>query len=145
MPDWVWWVVAALALAAIEIVSLDLILGMIAVGALAAAVVAALGLNIVAQVLVAAIVSLLLLFAVRPIALRHLKASPQARTNVEALVGAPALVLKRVDQHTGLVKIGGEDWTARALDPAGVFDPGVSLTVVRIDGATAVVDSATAR
>jgi membrane protein implicated in regulation of membrane protease activity len=141
MPDWVWWVVAALALAAVEIVSLDLIFAMVAVGALAAAVVAAVGGNLVAQVLTAAVVSVLLLFAVRPVALRHLRASPQARTNVEALVGAPALVLQRVDRHTGLVKLGGEDWTARTLQPDSSFEPGTNLTVVRIDGATAVVDS----
>jgi len=142
MADWVWWVVAALALAAIEIVSLDLIFGMVAIGALAGAVAAALGANLVVQVLVAMFVSVLLIFAVRPVALRHLRASPQARTNVDALIGSPALAMQRVDRYQGLVKIGGEDWTARSLRTDQVFEPGAHLTVVRIDGATAVVDNA---
>ncbi|HUW17125.1 MAG TPA: NfeD family protein [Actinomycetes bacterium] len=140
MPEWVWWVVVALALAAVEVLSLDLIFGMIAVGALAAGIVAVAGGSFMFQVLSAAVVSLLLLFAVRPIALRHLRSSPQARTNVEALVGSGALVLQRVDRHTGLVKLGGEDWTARSLSPDSSFEPGANLTVVRIDGATAIVD-----
>lgn len=140
MPEWIWWVVAALALAAVEIVSLDLIFGMVAIGALAGAVAAALGANLVVQVLVAMGVAVLLLFAVRPVALRHLKASPQARTNVDALVGGAALVMQRVDRYQGLVRIGGEDWTARSLRPDQSFEPGAHLTVVRIDGATAVVD-----
>jgi membrane protein implicated in regulation of membrane protease activity len=142
MPDWIWWVVAALVLAAIEIVSLDLIFGMVAVGAVAGAIAAALGANLVVQVLVASVTAVLLLFAVRPVALRHLRSSPQSRTNIDALVGGAAVVLQRVDRSAGLVKIGGEDWSARALRPDSSFEPGEHLTVIRIDGATAVVDSA---
>lgn len=143
MPDWVWWVVAALALLALEIVSLDLVLAMVALGALAGAVAAALGASLVGQVLTAAIVSVLCLFGVRPVAIRHLRSSPQARTNVDALVGAEALVLQRVDRFQGLVRIGGEDWSARTEGPAHAFEPGTQLVVLRIDGATAVVGSRT--
>lgn len=139
MPDWVWWVVGALALLALEIISLDLILAMVAVGALAGAVAAALGVGLVGQVLAAAIVSVLCLFGVRPIAIRHLQASPQAATNIDALIGADALVLQRVDRLHGLVRIGGEDWSARTDRSDGTFEPGTHLFVVRIDGATAVV------
>ncbi|MFZ0323805.1 MAG: NfeD family protein [Actinomycetes bacterium] len=144
MPDWAWWVVAALALAALEIVSLDLIFGMMAVGAVAGAVAAGLGATLLAQVFVAGVVSVLMLFAVRPVALRQLRNTPQARTNVHALAGQAALVLQRVDRYSGLVKIGGEDWTARSLHAERAFEPGTHLTVVRIDGATAVVDDKSA-
>lgn len=140
MPDWIWWVVAALALLALEIVSLDLIFAMVAVGALGGAVAAAFGADLVIQVVAAALVSVLMLFAVRPVAIRHLRSSPQARTNIDALVGSGARVLQRVDANQGLVRIGGEDWSARALRSDQSFEPGTAVTVVRIDGATAVVD-----
>lgn len=140
MPDWIWWVVAALALLALEIVSLDLVFAMVAVGALGGAVAAAFGADLVIQVVVAAVVSVLMLFAVRPVAVRHLRSSPQARTNVDALVGSGARVLQRVDANQGMVRIGGEDWSARALKADQSFEPGTPVTVVRIDGATAVVD-----
>ena len=53
--------------------------------------------------------------------------------------GAGALVLARVDEHSGLVKIGGEEWTARAYDATQVLEPGQKVQVVDIKGATALV------
>lgn len=139
MAAWLWWIVVVLVLAAVEILSLDFIFAMVAMGALAAAVAALLGAPLLLQVIVAAVGSILLLFTVRPIALRALRSTPQARTNVHALIGAQATVLRRVDRFGGLVKIGGEEWTARADADDVVFEAATSVYVARIDGATAVV------
>jgi membrane protein implicated in regulation of membrane protease activity len=48
-------------------------------------------------------------------------------------------VLQRVDQNGGRVKIGGEEWSARAYMPDQVLEPGTEVEVVKIDGATALV------
>jgi len=48
-------------------------------------------------------------------------------------------VLQRVDDSGGLVRIGGEDWTARAYMPGQVLEPGVQVEVAEISGATALV------
>lgn len=48
-------------------------------------------------------------------------------------------MLDRVAQHAGQVKLEGEVWTARPLDDNDVYEPGDQVTVMRIDGATAVV------
>ena len=56
-----------------------------------------------------------------------------------SLEGKTALVLDRVAQHAGQVKLEGEVWTARPLDDNDVYEPGDQVTVMRIDGATAVV------
>ena len=56
-----------------------------------------------------------------------------------ALVGAPAVVLQRVDADGGLVRIGGEDWSARAYVPDQVLEPGAKVEVAEISGATALV------
>jgi membrane protein implicated in regulation of membrane protease activity len=61
------------------------------------------------------------------------------RTGAAALVGAPAVVLQRVDGHGGQVKIGGEVWSARAFDEDHAFEPGTRVEVLKIDGATALV------
>ncbi len=37
------------------------------------------------------------------------------------------------------MKLDGQVWTARPLNDGDVFEPGDSVTVVQIDGATAVV------
>ena len=49
------------------------------------------------------------------------------------------LVLDRVARHEGQVKLHGEVWTARPLNDNDVYEPGDQVTVVQIDGATAVV------
>ena len=61
------------------------------------------------------------------------------RTGTAALIGAPAVVLQRVDAQGGRVRIGGEEWSARAYVPDQVLEPGVKVEVAEIQGATALV------
>ena len=94
--------------------------------------------------MVFACVSTLLLFAVRPWVKRRLAAAtPQMKTNVEALIGRSAVTITPVDREGGRVRLGGEEWSAR-LAPAAQggatrLEAGVSVTVAQIDGAVAVV------
>jgi membrane protein implicated in regulation of membrane protease activity len=64
---------------------------------------------------------------------------PQLRTGAAALVGARATVLERVDDTDGRVRIGGEEWSARAYLDGQVIEPGTRVEVVEIKGATALV------
>ena len=139
MEPWVWWLVAAVALVAVEVVTLDLIFVMLAAGAAAGAVTAVAGAPVAVQAAVALVVALAMLGAVRPVALRHLRQPIETRTGVAALVGAKALVLERVDAHSGRVKLAGEVWSARAYDGESVFEPGQTVDVASIEGATALV------
>jgi membrane protein implicated in regulation of membrane protease activity len=135
----VWWIVIAVALGIAEVFTTFLVFGMFAGGALAAALVASFDGNVVLQAIAFVVVSAALLILVRPIARRHLHTSPEIRTGVDALVGQPALVVERVDAHNGRVKIGGEIWSARALHPEQILEPGTEVDVIEIKGATAVV------
>lgn len=139
---WLWWLGGALVLGVIEMLSVDLIFLMFAGGALAAMVAALFGAPAWAQVLVFAVVSVVLLLGVRPWAKRALTSStPTVRTNVAAHVGREAVVLIDVTDRAGRVKLAGEVWTARAARPGLVLPAGTAVTVVRIDGANAVVDA----
>ena len=91
------------------------------------------------QVVVFAVASFAAVGVLRPIARRHLSMPHAIRTGSAALVGAQAVVLKRVDANGGLVRIGGEDWSARAYMPDQVLEPGVQVEVAEISGATALV------
>lgn len=140
MPDWVIWVILAAVLAAGEVLaSFTFILGPIAIAALAPAVVALVGGPIEAQLGAFIVASIASLALVRPIARRHLRTPARIRTGTAALIGARALVLERVDADSGQVKIGGEVWTARPYDEDDVYEPGVRVEVIKIDGATALV------
>ncbi|MER6217914.1 MULTISPECIES: NfeD family protein [unclassified Streptomyces] len=136
---WVWWLIGAVGLGIPLVLTAMPEFGMFAVGALAASVTAALGAGAVAQVLVFIIVSAGLVAVVRPLANRHRDQRPHHRSGIEALKGRTAVVLERVDGSGGRIKLAGEVWSARALDTHTSFEPGQSVDVVDIDGATAVV------
>ena len=139
MDEWVWWMIAAGVLAVGEIVTVSFFLGPVAIAAVLAAVVALVGGGLALQSLVFIAASVASLAVLRPLARRHLRTPSRLRSGTAALVGAPALVLERVDLNGGQVKIGGEVWSARSYDEDEVIEPGARATVMQIDGATALV------
>lgn len=134
------WLIAAAALAVAEAFTTTFVLLMLAAGALAAAGAAALDASVVTQGIVFGVVSGLALVAVRPFARRHLaRTSAPEAIGVEAIAGSSGVVLERVDADSGLVKIEGDTWTARAYDATQVLEPGDRIEVIEIRGATAMV------
>lgn len=139
MPVWLIWLIIAGVLAAGETASGTLVLVMMSGGAVGGAVTAAAGGNLLLQVIVALIVTVGLVWLVRPIAARHMSPGPAAITGSDALVGQEAVVLAEVTRDGGRVRLNGSEWSARAKDPAQDLLPGTRVAVVAIDGATAVV------
>jgi membrane protein implicated in regulation of membrane protease activity len=134
------WLIAALALAGAEVLTGDMFLLMLGGGALTAAGASwLLGGPIWVGGAVFAVVSMLLLVLVRPAVRRRLSTAEALTTGIQALEGKSAVVLDRVGQHEGRVKLDGEVWTARPLMDHDVYEPGDQVTVMHIDGATAVV------
>ncbi|NTW40759.1 MAG: NfeD family protein [Cellulomonadaceae bacterium] len=142
---WAWWMGAALALAVVEILSLDLVLIMFAGGALVGGVLALLGADLWVDIVGFGVTSTLLLLALRPFLLRHLRDRvPLIETNAAAQVGRTAVVVAEVTERAGRVKLSGEVWTART-EHDEVARVGSEVRVVRITGATAVVTGASGR
>ena len=140
MPAAVIWLIFALGLAGAEALTGDMFLLMLSGGALAAGGSSwLLHLPIWADGAVFLVVSVLLLMLVRPALRRRLTPPKAITTGVEALEGKSALVLDRVARDEGQVKLDGQVWTARPLNDGDVFEPGERVTVMHINGATAVV------
>jgi membrane protein implicated in regulation of membrane protease activity len=140
MGAWIAWAIVAVGLAVGEIFTPGLFfLGPLAVAAVASAIVAAIGAGIAVQVVVFAGASLASLAVLRPLARAHLHMPPSLRTGTAALVGARAIVVQRVDENGGRIRLGGEEWSARAYMPEQVFEPGAHVEVAEIQGATALV------
>ncbi|MGT2427234.1 NfeD family protein [Amnibacterium kyonggiense] len=141
---WVLWLVITVVAVVLELVTLSLVFAMIAVGSLVGGLGTwLLGWSAPLQVVAAAVLSALLVFLIRPVLYRALVAGrPRALTNVDALHGMSARATASFVDGTGYARLAnGETWTARLDDrhehePVGV---GTRLTVVGIDGATAVV------
>jgi membrane protein implicated in regulation of membrane protease activity len=134
------WLVAAVVLAIAELFTLDLVLIMLAGGAFVASVVGAVGLGVPVQLAAFAVVSLLGLGAVRPAVKRRLhRGADPTVMGIEAMEGGEASVVEEVAEGRGMVKIGGELWSARPYDITQVIEVGTRVRVVEIKGATALV------
>jgi len=140
MAAWIAWAIVAVGLAVGEIFTPGLFfLGPIAVAAVVSAVAASIGAGVAIQVVVFAGASLASVAVLRPLARAHVRLPPALRTGTAALVGARAVVLQRVDDNGGRIKLGGEEWSARSYMPDQVFEPGTHVEVAEIRGATALV------
>jgi membrane protein implicated in regulation of membrane protease activity len=140
MPAWLIWSLVAVLLAVGEIFTPGMFfLGPVALAAVASGVVAAVGVNVVVQLIVFIAGAVGSVWVLRPIARQHLHMPAAIRTGTAALEGAKAVVVQRVDANGGRVRIGGEEWSARAYMDDQVLEPGARVEVVKIEGATALV------
>ena len=141
MPAWLIWAIVAVLLSVGEIFTPGLFfLGPVAVAAVAAGIVALAEPGAaVAQLIVFIGGSIASVWVLRPLARRHLHMPAALKTGTAALEGAKALVVQRVDVNGGRVRIGGEEWSARAYLEDQVLEPGARVEVVKIEGATALV------
>ncbi len=136
---WWGWLIVAVVLSGAEAIGGEFVLLMLGGGAVVTTVFA-LGVgSLWLQLLVFAIVSLILVFGLRPQLKRHFIRPAQIRSGVDALIGSPATVISTVDASGGQVKIGGEVWSAVGLENERPLPPGTPVTVVEVRGATAVV------
>ncbi|MFI6158065.1 NfeD family protein [Kitasatospora sp. NPDC051170] len=139
MDSWIVWLLIAGVLGIPLVLTAVPEFLLFAIGALAASGVAALGGGVVLQTASFLVVSVAMVAFVRPIAYRQLQKGPHVKMGIEALQGATAVVAETVDGEGGRIKLNGEIWSARALHPDQVYEPGQQVDVVEIQGATALV------
>ena len=134
------WLGLAIALGVAEMFSLDLIVGMLAIGALVGMVLALADVPVAIQVLGAAGASVAMLALVRPSMMKRLHSGPELELGHNKLVGTQGIVLAEMSGlSTGRIKIGGEDWSARPYDETMTIPAGETVEVLAIKGATAYV------
>ncbi|GIH69923.1 NfeD family protein [Sphaerimonospora thailandensis] len=139
MESWIVWLILAAVLGVAEIFTLTAALGLLSAAALLTAGAALIGLPVGFQLAVFAAASTAGLAVARPLAQRLIRQPPLRRFGVSALVGKPAYVTSQVTAHGGRVRIGGEEWSARAYDDTLVIPAGATVDVIEIEGATALV------
>jgi membrane protein implicated in regulation of membrane protease activity len=136
---WLVWLVVAVALGVAEIFTVTAALGVLGAAALVPAALAAVGAPLPIQLVVYALAATLGVVLVRPVALRHMRTPQLERFGIDALVGKRAFVIREVSDRDGLVRIDGEEWTARVFDDTTVIPAGAAVDVMRISGTTAYV------
>ena len=128
------WLIVFAVLIIVELATMGLTTIWFAGGAVIACVVAAFNLPIWLQIVAFLVVSVLLLYFTRPIAVKYFNKS-RTRTNIESMIGKQAVVMSEIDniQGIGQVKVNGMDWSARSFDDVTI--PAGKVVVVRaVDG-----------
>jgi membrane protein implicated in regulation of membrane protease activity len=139
VPVWLIWLIAAGVLAGAETLSLNFVLIMCAGGAAAGSITAGFGAPATVQVLVSLASAIALLLFIRPIATRHITAGTTHQTGTAALIGREAVVSSEVGPSSGLIRLNGQDWSARSIGDGHVYPAGTCVRVLEISGATAIV------
>ena len=135
------WLALLILLVLIELATMGLTTIWFAAGALFAFFAALLGMNQGIQIGVFVVVSVVLLFFTRPLAVKYLN-TKTIKTNTEALVGKTARVIVDINnlKSQGQVVINGLEWTARSSDDTVVFKIGDAVTIVGIEGVKLIVE-----
>lgn len=135
------WLVVLVLLVVIELLTMGLTTVWFAGGALVATLASLVGLPLAIQIILFLIVSGLLLFFTRPIAVKYFN-KDRVRTNAESLVGRQAIVISEIDnlQGIGQVNVGGMEWSARTRDENTTLPVGAVVIVLAIDGVKLIVE-----
>ena len=130
------WLAIMVILLVIEAITIGLATIWFAAGALAALIAAMLDVGLTGQLLLFLIVSLILLFFTRPIAIRYVNPH-KIRTNYENTIDQTVKITSCVNNRneTGTVVLNGLEWTARTQDDSIVLKEGALAKVVAVEGA----------
>lgn len=139
---WIGWGVGAIALAAAELLTLDLTLLMLAAGALAAGIVWFIVPSLIwVQVIVGLFTALLMLAFLRPTLLHKVRDAPGYRSSVDQLLGSAGVVTGAITSTGGEVRVDGQLWEARSY-LGDAIEQGESVEVMGVDGITLLVHPA---
>ena len=141
---WVVWLVVAIIMFVIEVVTTGLATLWFAIGAIVAMVMDLCGAPLASQIIVMAIVSvvsfILCMVWVRP-KLESLRKKNIQRTNADRLIGREGIVIVPLnkDEGKGQVKVDGQFWSAKADTD---ISEGIKVTIKAIEGVKLVVEIA---
>ncbi len=141
MNDTILWLSVLVLFIIIEIGTLGLTTIWFAGGALVAVIASLFNAPLTLQVVLFLLVSLVLLYFTRPIAVKYFN-KDRIKTNAESLVGKQAIVTGEIDnlQGTGQVTVSGLEWSARASREDVRLAVGSVVMVVAINGVKLIVE-----
>ena len=135
----VWLVILIIAIV-VEVLTMGLTSIWFAGGALTAILATLVHAPIAVQIILFFVVSLLLLFFTRPVAVRYFNRD-RVKTNVESMIGRQAIVISDIDNVHGIgqVSVGGQQWSARSANDKVTIPVGAVVNVLSINGVKLIV------
>ena len=135
------WLAVLVVCVGIEIATMGLTTLWFAGGALVSAILAALNAPLWLQIVAFFVVSLILLYLTRPVAVKYFN-KDRVKTNVESLIGRQAIVISEIDnlQGIGQVTVGGQEWSARSVKDDVQLPVGSVVVVRSVSGVKLIVE-----
>ena len=135
------WLAVLVVCVGIEIATMGLTTIWFAGGALVSAILAALNAPLWLQIVAFFVVSLILRYLTRPVAVKYFN-KDRVKTNVESLIGRQAIVISEIDnlQGIGQVTVGGQEWSARSVKDDVQLPVGSVVVVRSVSGVKLIVE-----
>ena len=135
------WMALVIIFLVVELVTVGLTTIWLAGGALVAFILAAVGADFWIQLVAFFVVSFVLIFFTRPIAVKYLNPR-RTRTNSEELIGEIIKVTRRIDNRSaeGTALAKGLEWSARAVSDDMIIEKDTLVKVIRIEGVKLIVE-----
>ena len=141
MEMWSIWLIVAGFFFILEIATTGFLVCWLGVGALFAMVLSFFIDNIVLQVMLFAISSVILILFTKPLVNKFIDKKTIA-TNIDSIIGKEGLVIETIDpvKGVGQVKLGGEVWSAKSFVENTVIEKDTRVVVREINGVKLVVE-----
>ena len=135
------WMALVIIFLVVELVTVGLTTIWLAGGALVAFILAAVGADFWIQLVAFFVVSFVLIFFTRPIAVKYFNPR-RTRTNSEELIGEIIKVTRRIDNRSaeGTALAKGLEWSARAASDDMIIEKDTLVNVIRIEGVKLIVE-----
>lgn len=136
---WQYWLIAAGIFFVGEMFTAGFLIFWLGIAALITMVVSFFVSNLIVQMTVFIIASVVLIFATKPFVKKFINVK-ETKTNAFSIIGKRALVIKNIDSvnENGQIKVNGETWTAIGENDDKI-EKGTEVEVVSINGVKAVV------
>lgn len=136
---WMVWLAVFVIFIGIEAATMALTTIWFAGGALVAFLLALAGADLYIEVGAFFIVSCILLFFTRPLALKYVNKNT-VKTNAEGMIGKKARITAAIDNDlaTGAAVVAGQEWTARSED-GSLIEEGAMVKIKAINGVKLIV------
>ena len=136
---WQWWLIASGIFFIGEIMTVGFLLFWFGIASLISMVVSFFTSNLVIQMVVFLVSSVILILATKPFVKKFMNKKNIA-TNAYSLIGKTGLVIQEIDNVKGIgqIKVGGEVWSAQSEDNS-VIPVNTEIELTKIDGVKAIV------
>jgi len=141
MGMWIVWLIIAGFFFILEMVTSGFLVCWLGVGAVLSMILSFFVDNIIAQVIVFAISSIVLMVMTKPLVKKFIDKGT-IPTNKDSLIGKEGIVIETIDtiKAQGQVKLMGEVWSAKSFDEGKIIEKDTKVIVKEIIGVKLVVE-----